>query len=294
MNEDTSTRTTNTTTTTNTPASNTPAGAVNPFTLPGELARQIAAAAWPQLIAEPVADGRGMLIENLLSRAEAAELREAALAQPWIPVGLDGMASSLQPGGEIGSWRASTFSPELAQALWTRLRGAVGDLHQLGPTSPADHTHDGTWRATGVNPLLRLIRYRRGGQLVPHQDGPYVDADGQQRTLMSLVVYLGKSGSATGGATRFIQDPGEGLPLAERDLSDWTRAAREDEVIARVDPPPGSALVFWHRVLHDAEALSGDGEKLIIRSDITFRPEEDVPEENVPADGATGDISPSS
>lgn len=221
-----------------------------------------------------VAGGRGVLVTGLLSAEEAEHLRAEARAQSWQPVGLDGIASHYRDGDPVGSWRATSDEPRLSAELFARLRGsgALALLGPITPETPTDHGGRTDWEPGGVNPRLRFIRYEGGarGLLLPHHDGPYHGPDGSV-TLVTVVLYLGKTGAVMGGATRFIHDPQDALPLQERDHSDWTREATEEEVIERIDPPAGSALLFWHRVLHDSEPVVGSGEKMIIRTDVTFR-----------------------
>jgi hypothetical protein len=213
--------------------------------------------------------GDAQVISDLLTPNEALCVQRNLNEQTWQPVGHNGIAVDYQPGDEIGSWRASCHNPAFADAIWGRLsprHGAARRMHDLTPTDWDGHR---MWRPVGVNPLMRFIRYRPGGLLVPHYDAPYDDANGR-RTLVTLVIYLGNDPGVRGGATRFISDPQVDLPLARRDYSDWDRLARQSEVIAEVQPLPGAALMFDHRVLHDSEPTSGEGCKTIARTDVLF------------------------
>ena len=84
---------------------------------------------------------------------------------------------------------------------------------------------------------------------------------------MSFVIYL-SSNDGTGGKTRIIKDPQVKLALNEREYSDWTRCAKENEVLWSNKPKEGDALIFDHRILHDSEQSSE--EKIIIRTDVIF------------------------
>ena len=86
--------------------------------------------------------------------------------------------------------------------------------------------------------------------------------------MLSVVFYL--SDASGSGATRFVRDGQEGLPARERDVSDWVRDTREDEVIARVYPREGEALVFDHRLCHDVERWDGPGPRVIVRGDVVY------------------------
>ena len=85
-----------------------------------------------------------------------------------------------------------------------------------------------------------------------------------------MVLYLGKTPGAEGGATRFLYDSQDGLAYDRKDFSDWTRQATDDDIALRVDGQAGEMLVFDHRLLHDSEILTGRGTKTIIRTDIIY------------------------
>lgn len=209
-----------------------------------------------------------LAIPNLMGARECAALVAGIPPTVWIPVGIDGIRRETPPE-VVGSYRASLYDPAFAEALWERLRGCLPAVRLFDATS-AETDWDGhpVWQPVGINPLFRFIRYLDGGKLVPHYDAPYVETP-LRRTLMSLVVYLDDPAGGQ-GATRFIRDPQDGMPLAERDLADWTRDAEFNEVVARSEPRAGKAIVFDHRVLHDSEAISGDTVKTIVRTDIVF------------------------
>ena len=212
-------------------------------------------------------------IHGLLTPDECQALRAEPGPRPWVPVGRDGM----RPGFDalrdvVGSYRATCFEPRIAALLWARLAGRIPMLR----TIPDDTTTDrdgGVWRAIGVNPLLRFIRYERGGLLIPHYDAPYEAPDGT-RTLMSVLVYLGDDlDEHEGGATRLLIDPQRNRPRCERDYTDWAAPEPTDSprVLFRSLPRGGDALILEHRVLHDADKLVGDRPKLLLRTDIVYR-----------------------
>lgn len=96
----------------------------------------------------------------------------------------------------------------------------------------------------GANPRLRLYRYAPGQRHGAHWDSVVELADGR-RSLLTLVFYL--NDDFTGGETDF------------------------PELGERVRPLRGRALLFQHRVLHEAsEVLTG--EKLVLRTDVLYGP----------------------
>lgn len=97
----------------------------------------------------------------------------------------------------------------------------------------------------GANPRLRIYRYAPGERHSAHWD-TVVELDGGVRSLLTLVFYLNEG--FTGGETDF------------------------PELGQRITPKTGRALLFQHRVLHEAtEVRSGD--KFVLRTDVLYRPD---------------------
>lgn len=95
----------------------------------------------------------------------------------------------------------------------------------------------------GANPRLRLYRYEPGQRHGVHWDS-VVELEGGVRSLLTLVFYL--NDDFEGGATDFPE---------------------LDRVIV---PGRGRALLFQHRILHEATAVTR-GEKHVLRTDILYR-----------------------
>ena len=226
------------------------------------------------------------LWEAALGLEEVSWLKQQLAEVEWVAVNRHGNRHGFDPDREpVGSWRASCWSPELAEALWQRLAPGLPRLRVCSPETPTDAGEHAVWRAVGINPALRFIRYAPGGMLVPHYDAGYDYGDGRRHTLMSLVIYLSE-----GGQTRFLLEPQRHRPTSLRNHDDWTRLARPEEILTAVETRPGRALAFDHRVLHDSTPWEGPGERLLLRTDIVFercglqpiRPE-------LPGFGASGD-----
>jgi NAD+ synthetase len=225
----------------------------------------------PEIFNDPILDlgNSAMILRHVFSPQEIESLREDILCRNWIPVAVNGTKNDFDPDTDtIGSWRATAYDPVFARTLWNRIGRHVGNPRIMNAYTPTDWDGTRVWRAVGVSPLLRFIRYEQGGLLVPHYDGPFIYHEGK-RTLVSVIVYI-DSGVKGTGATRFIKDPQSNLPVSERNLDDWTRCAFEEEVLSKVSPDPGTCLVFDHRLLHDSEAYSGSTDKVILRTDIIF------------------------
>jgi hypothetical protein len=125
------------------------------------------------------------------------------------------------------------------------------------------------WRAVGVSPLLRFMRYEKGGQHYAHYDAAYVYEDPKVRTLMSFVLYL--TTNENGGATRFIRDGQHTVPILERNHADWDRPVEKDEVLLSVSPRKGRLVMFDHRLCHDVEPYAGNEPRIIIRGDVIYQ-----------------------
>jgi hypothetical protein len=216
------------------------------------------------------AGGFARRVPALLSRADCARLEGAFRAAGHAEVvGIHGTPGS----AGRGSRRRTAWAPELARALWLRLCPCVPSVRFLDAFSPTDAfataSRDAhrSWRAVGLSPILRFMRYEPGGAHAPHYDAGYDYGDGR-RTLLSVIFFLS---DATGsGATRFIADGQGRLPTAARDFADWSRAPRADEVLVRCEPRVGDALVFDHRLCHDVERWDGPGARISVRADVVY------------------------
>lgn len=208
---------------------------------------------------------QAITVDNLIPAGIRTILLDGLRRNAWQAVGLDGYAN--KPYEQIGNFRLSNYNEGLAAVLWKRLQPLLDAQRVCNAWTPTDHDGHELWKPVGINPLMRFIRYEEQGQLVAHYDGTYAKTD-TQRTLMSLVIYLTSNDS---GATRFLNDPQAGKTMKEMDFSDWDRVGTDDEVLFANKPKAGSALLFDHRILHDGQSIAeGEGEKIIIRTDVVF------------------------
>lgn len=129
--------------------------------------------------------------------------------------------------------RAMFDDVEAADALWPK----------IAPLVPAVD-NDG-WRAHGVNERLRVYRYAPGQYFKWHFDGRFV-RDRSENSRFTLMIYL--NAPEEGGQTAFRQ--------GFRRLS--------------IDPLPGRALAFRHRINHAGVEVRA-GLKYVLRSDIMYR-----------------------
>lgn len=102
-------------------------------------------------------------------------------------------------------------------------------------------------RRCGANPRLRIYRYAPGERHTAHWD-TVVELAGGVRSLLTLVFYL--NDGFAGGDTDF------------------------PELKQRITPKTGRALLFQHRILHEASEVQS-GEKFVLRTDVLYRPDTD-------------------
>jgi hypothetical protein len=226
-----------------------------------------------------------LFAEDVLGSDDCRILREAFLdSNCGCAVDVFGFSGEHQGHGlktadcddSMGSLRATAWSPELADQLWKRLCPlipATREMFDITATdwhAPVAHRK---WGKLALSPVLRFMSYIAGGQHCCHYDNSFDYGDGR-RTLMSVVFYLTSVGPKEGGATRFVRDGQENLPIGQRSFADWTRLTEPHEVIERVPPIQGSALVFDHRLCHDVEQYHGSTPRVIIRGDVVFIPQD--------------------
>lgn len=95
----------------------------------------------------------------------------------------------------------------------------------------------------GANPRLRLYRYEPGQKHGVHWD-TVVELPGGVESMLTLVFYL--NDDFRGGATDF------------------------PELKRVIVPSRGRALLFQHRILHEATSVV-EGEKYVLRTDVLYR-----------------------
>lgn len=221
--------------------------------------------------ARPILPGEAaFLLPDFLSRSECEDLVSAVLAHPSVPVGVHGTVEEGTPPLPPTASRSCVFDEALAQALWARLAPLLPALREMDAFTSTDHDGHPFWRAVGLSPLFRFLRYERGGWLVPHHDATYDEGDGVHRTLMSVLIYLTEGTEEEGGATRFLLDLQRNRPVSERHFEDGHAPPASTEILLSVPPRIGTALVFDHRLPHDAQRWSGESPRVLIRTDILF------------------------
>lgn len=174
----------------------------------------------------------------------------------------------VEAGDLEGSTRLSFYDESFAQVIFERLLYSGG----LNPVFNSDVERDSTnldglkqWRAVGVSPLFRVMKYTEGNLLYPHYDDSFYQSK-IRRSLKTLVLVV--QSSILGGKTRFLIDEQDSFDFNDRDFSDKKFEYSADMVKGKFGEN-GDALLFNHRVLHDGERVI-QGEKIIIRTDIMY------------------------
>jgi hypothetical protein len=178
------------------------------------------------------------------------------------------------PDDRVGSVRATGWCVDLSTKLWSMMAQHIDKSKNVDEFTATDwwqgeHGGTGDWQTVGITPMLRFMRYEKGGQHYAHYDAGFIYKDDRYRTLMSFVLYL--TTNTEGGATRFIEDGQGNIPVSERAHEDWIREVKPEEIRAANYPVKGDILFFDHRICHDVESYRGDGPRIIVRGDILFK-----------------------
>lgn len=224
--------------------------------------------------------GLSFLIRHAISEHDCDNLIKLFDYAPVsAPVSVNGFMdgdTTAHYGGITGSTRTTMWSEKLSSNLWDKIKFNFGPrlMDELTATdwwqqeNNADKKH--LWKPAGLSPLMRFMRYELGGQHYAHYDAGYIYDDGAHRTLMSYVVYLTDNNS---GATRFIKDGQESIPVWDRKHDDWDVEATDEDVKFSVLPEKGSILFFDHRMCHDVAKYESSTQdpRIIIRGDVIYK-----------------------
>lgn len=137
--------------------------------------------------------------------------------------------------------RRISDEPAFAERLFERLRDRL----------PATLDEPGArWRLLGLNPRLRCCRFVEGQRFARRRDGARFEGP-DVRSFLTAEIFL-NDGQFEGGRMRYFRDR-------------WC-----PEPSLAVTPRAGTALVFDHRLWHDAEPVTG-GRKYVLRSDVLYK-----------------------
>lgn len=227
-------------------------------------------------INELMQDGRAFVIENALTHIECDMLiNYMNKSDNFEEVGVQGMMDKKDV--RIGSLRTSIWDPNLAEQIWNRISNLLPNVE--GSNDTATDWWQGLYPnyiynpvieylPVAVSPLLRFMKYSKGGQHYAHYDAGFIYPQQEYRTLKSMVIYLTTNQNA---ATRFIKDGQDNIDIWNRKHEDWSREVKEEEIIAKSECIKGNILIFDHRLCHDVEKYMGNDPRIIIRGDIVYK-----------------------
>lgn len=221
------------------------------------------------------ADKFALLIHNLLTPTECAELLEAAERSQ----GYNWEAAMVNVGG--GRQRMMTDirlcsriiwdTPEVADRLLARIKPhlptnittVTDNIHITGP-GPSKRKE--TWEMTRLNERLRFLRYTKGMYFREHCDGSYVTPDGREVSFLTVHIYLNSQSAEKPDALETMEDSQKPL------LGGATRffGYRENQFYD-VNPAVGACLVFQHRGLYHSGEEVSQGTKYTMRTDIMYQ-----------------------
>lgn len=181
-------------------------------------------------------------VPGLYTPAECASIREGAANHEWLPATVNSAEGRVVAPTLRDNATAILRDPALTDELYRRILPHVparmsAELGGRGRVS---------MDVAGVYSPARIYRYQPGQHFGLHQDQAYFGAGGT-KSMLTLLVYL--NDDFEGGETEF---PEQGETIA---------------------PRTGTALLFQHMLLHAGRHVTR-GTKLVLRSDVLYRPEE--------------------
>lgn len=216
------------------------------------------------------------IIHNAVTSVDCLKIMEFFESQgQYAPVSVQGMTDG-EYNNEKGSNRITGFGPQLSQKLYEKIKKDIEGNYTFNDYSSTDwwQQSDGSyeghrdWKVVGLSPMLRFMKYEKFGKHYAHYDAGFLYPGGKYRTLKSFVLYLTTNDS---GATRFIDDGQEEIPVHLRNHNDWNKDTKDEEVFFKTLPVRGDMLIFDHKVCHDVEPFLGnEKERIIIRGDVLF------------------------
>ena len=162
----------------------------------------------------------------------------------------------------------------VAKVIYDRIRPHLSEVIEVNAMTSSIHqdyggASHGFWKPYGINDHLRFGYYTPGGHFAPHYDGEY-KINSRNKSLQTCQLYL--NGNFKGGGINFI---GANQELYQDPNGRF--CAEEKNIIQRIKPEPGLAVIFNHKLMHEGEALEDsvdNPKKFFMRSEIMFRNEQ--------------------
>jgi 2OG-Fe(II) oxygenase superfamily len=181
-------------------------------------------------------------------------------------------------------------SPPLAQRLLDRLLpflkecgiDRLQDRPEITGSGPAMRGE--VCQLSRINERLRFLKYEGGEYFKPHCDGMYITPDGQERSYITIHLYLNGDGEqdmteltrgiekAKGqGRAAVAKSPDGSSETLLGGATSFMSTSRSQGGVVRIFPKTGSILVFQHRDLLHAGDDVFRGVKYTMRTDIMYR-----------------------
>lgn len=175
------------------------------------------------------------------------------------------------------SSRIIVMDDRLGRTLWRRLKFSNRLTKLLPHPTPLGFNVQGEWIMSGVNPAMRINKYKDEDYFSPHKDAQYAPS-GDERSLLSLLIYLNDDYEK--GETKFYfpkqasKSDVKGLTIAE-EIESYGGLVDGYECIA-LKPKKGFAVLFTHNLLHEATSpemsnASPQTERLVLRTDVLVK-----------------------
>ncbi|KAK5943475.1 hypothetical protein PMZ80_004482 [Knufia obscura] len=215
-----------------------------------------------------------MLIHDLLSPDECKELLEAAeesSGHQWegamvnIGCGQQRLMTDIRDCGRI-IWDTPEVVDRLLERIKPHLPQSVIAIQDSGHiTGPGPVKRKETYQMTRLNERLRFLKYTKGMYFREHCDGSYVTPDGEERSLLTVHIYLNGQGAAGKEVEESLKDHEKPLKGGA------TRFFRFGNNTYDVNPATGACLVFQHRGLRHSGEEVEQGCKFTLRTDVMYR-----------------------
>ncbi|QIW97605.1 hypothetical protein AMS68_003123 [Peltaster fructicola] len=231
----------------------------------------------------PEYDGMyAIVIDNVLSRQECAELRQEAeesTNRGWeramvnIGNGQQALYTDTRNCGRI-IWD----SQEVVDRIWNRISDLPELKEILRLQNNAEVTGNGparrneVWEFTRPNERMRFLKYVQGEYFRPHCDGTYETPDRSERSYYTMQLYMNDQGPPTSQSLRGLSK--EERKLAQKNYLQGGNTAfhsYDGQRRFNVAPKAGSVLIFQHRNLLHSGTDVLQGTKYTMRTDLMYR-----------------------
>jgi hypothetical protein len=181
-------------------------------------------------------------VPDLFSPDECSAIVSGAAGEPWLPATVNSATGRVVEPGVRDSFTAVLRDPALAEQMYRRVHPHVPARMsaELGSRGRV------LMEVAGVHLPVRIYRYEPGQHFGLHQDQSYFGDEGT-KSLLTYMVYLN-----------------EGFEGGETDFPEQQQT---------IVPKTGTALLFQHMLLHAGRRVAS-GSKLVLRSDVLYRPVE--------------------